>query len=96
MPNPVRILVVGCGHMGTSHAKAYHALPGFEIVGVVSRGEASRRALLDAVGADCPQFADFETALAATRPDAVSINTYPDTHADYAKRAFAAGCHVFL
>jgi predicted dehydrogenase len=44
MPNPVRILVVGCGHMGTSHAKAYHALPGFEIVGVVSRGEASRRA----------------------------------------------------
>ena len=102
MPNPVRILVVGCGHMGTSHAKAYHALSGFEIVGVVSRGEASRRALLDAVGANSPgfagypEFADFETALAATRPDAVSINTYPDTHADYAKRAFAAGCHVFL
>jgi predicted dehydrogenase len=96
MPHPVRILVVGCGHMGTSHAKAYHALPGFEIVGVVSRGEASRRALLDAVGAGYPEFTDFETALAATRPDAVSINTYPDTHADYAKRAFAAGCHVFL
>jgi len=93
---PVRILVVGCGHMGTSHAKAYHTLDGFEIVGVVARGERSRRALLDALGTDYPQFDDFAAALAATRPDAVSINTYPDTHADYALQAFAAGCHVFL
>ena len=82
--------------MGTSHAKAYHALPEFEIVGIVARGAASRRHLLEAVGADYPQFTDYEEALAATRPDAVSINTYPDTHAAYAKRAFAAGCHVFL
>jgi predicted dehydrogenase len=96
MRKPIRVLVVGCGHMGMSHAKAYHALPGFEIVGVVSRGEKSRRGLLDAVGADYPQFSDYAEALAATRPDAVSINTYPDTHADYAKQAFAAGCHVFL
>ena len=96
MTKPIRILVVGCGHMGTSHAKAYHALPEFEIVGVVARSEASRRQLLTAVAADYPQFADYEAALAATKPDAVSINTYPDTHAAYAKQAFAAGCHVFL
>jgi predicted dehydrogenase len=82
--------------MGLSHAKAYHQLDGFEIVGVVSRGEKSRRALLDALGADYPQFADYHEALAATKPDAVSINTYPDTHAEYALAAFAAGCHVFL
>jgi prepilin-type processing-associated H-X9-DG protein len=93
---PIKILVAGCGHMGTSHAKAYHAMPGFEIVGVVSRGEKSRRALLDAVGAEYPQFADYHEALAATKPDAVSINTYPDTHAEYALAAFKAGCHVFL
>ncbi len=96
MANPVRILVVGCGHMGTSHAKAYHDLSGFEIVGVVSRGEKSRRALLDAIGAEYPQFSEFEEALAATSPDAVSINTYPDTHASYAKKCFESGCHVFL
>ena len=96
MPRPIRILVVGCGHMGTSHAKAYHAMEGFEIVGVVSRGEASRQSLLAALGTDYPQFSSYEEALAATQPDAVSINTYPDTHADYARKAFAAGCHVFL
>ena len=100
MHRPLRILVVGCGHMGTSHAKAYHGLPDFEICGVVSRGAASRQRLLAALAADRPagvrEFDDFEAALAATRPDAVSINTYPDTHAAYAKRALAAGCHVFL
>jgi predicted dehydrogenase len=96
MTAPIRVLVAGCGHMGTSHAKAYEALPGFEIAGVVARGASSRRALLDAIGAERPQFSDYATALAETRPDAVCIATYPDTHADYARRAFAAGCHVFL
>jgi predicted dehydrogenase len=82
--------------MGTSHAKASQALDGFEIVGVVSRGSKSRQSLLEALGHDYPQFSNYEEALAATKPDAVSINTYPDTHADYARQAFAAGCHVFL
>jgi len=94
--SPVRILVVGCGHMGASHAKAYHAMPGFEICGVVSRGEASRQALLKTLGTDYPQFSSFDEALKSTQPDAVSINTYPETHAEYAKKAIAAGCHVFL
>jgi predicted dehydrogenase len=93
---PVRVLVVGCGHMGTSHAKAYRDLDGFEIAGVVSRGEASRTALVASLGIDVPRYGDYEEALAATRPDAVSINTYPETHAPYARAAFAAGCHVFL
>jgi predicted dehydrogenase len=39
---PYRVLVVGCGHMGTSHARAYHKMDEFEIVGVVSRGPETR------------------------------------------------------
>jgi len=35
-------------------------------------------------------------ALAELRPDVVSINTWPDTHAGFAIRAFAAGAHVFI
>lgn len=34
----MRILVVGGGNMGTSHARAYHKLEGFEICGLVSKG----------------------------------------------------------
>lgn len=91
----LKVLVVGCGNMGISHAKAYHAHPGFEIVGVVSRGPASRRKLAGLLGG-VAEFADYAQALAATKPDCVSINTYPETHASYALTALAAGCHVFL
>ena len=91
----IRVLVAGCGNMGASHARAYHAMDGFEIVGLVSRGAASREALSAELGG-YPTFGDFETALAETRPDAVSINTYPDTHYSLAKRGLEAGCHVFV
>ena len=36
---PLRILVAGCGNMGSSHAMAYHTIEGFEICGLVSRGD---------------------------------------------------------
>ena len=45
MTRPLRVLVAGCGNMGASHARAYHKMPEFEIVGLVSRGPASRAAL---------------------------------------------------
>ncbi|WP_262506523.1 Gfo/Idh/MocA family oxidoreductase [Sphingobacterium sp. T2] len=35
----IRVLVVGCGNMGASHAKAYHDMSEFEIIGLVSRGD---------------------------------------------------------
>jgi predicted dehydrogenase len=94
MPEPLKVLVAGCGNMGASHARAYHKMPEFEIVGLVSRGPASRGALSRELGG-LPEFSDYYEALAATKPDAVSINTYPGTHAAYAKAALDAGCHVF-
>ena len=60
----------------------------------VSRGESSRGALGRELGG-LPQFADYYEALKATRPDVVSVNTYPDTHAPYVRAALDAGCHVF-
>ncbi|MEX0273139.1 MAG: Gfo/Idh/MocA family protein [Flavobacteriaceae bacterium] len=91
----IKILVVGCGHMGTSHARAYHQLPGFEIVGLVSRGSHSRERLSEELGG-LPTFSNFADALKLTRPDAVSINTYPDTHARYIRASLEANCHVFV
>ena len=82
--------------MGASHARAYHALEGFEICGIVTRSEKSRKALNADLGADYPEFGDYFEALEATKPDAVSISTYPDTHAEYAKAAMEAGADVFI
>jgi predicted dehydrogenase len=94
MSKPLRVLVAGCGNMGASHARAYHKMPDFEIVGLVSRGPASRAALSQELGG-LPQFSDYYEALKTTRPDVVSINTYPETHGPYARAALEGGCHVF-
>ena len=91
----LKVLVVGCGNMGTSHARAYHQLEEFEIVGLVSRGPESRNKLSSELGG-VPTFSDYDSALEKTKPDVVSINTYPETHAEYAKKALNANAHVFL
>ncbi|MDM1049563.1 MULTISPECIES: Gfo/Idh/MocA family protein [Sphingobacterium] len=91
----IRILVVGCGNMGASHALAYHEMDGFEIVGLVSRGD-SKNKLNEKLEADYPLYNEFEEALSVTQPDAVCISTYPDTHEEYAVKSLEAGAHVFI
>lgn len=93
--NKIKILVVGCGNMGASHAKAYHEFEEFEIVGLVSRGD-SKSKLQQQLGSNYPLFDEYETALSQAQPDAVCISTYPDTHESYAIQAFEAGAHVFI
>ena len=94
MTAPVKILVVGLGNMGASHASGYHRNPGFQIVGLCSRTIKSKPIPTELQG--YPLFENYETALADLKPDAVSINTWPNTHADYAIKAMEAGAHVFM
>ncbi|MGN0002127.1 MAG: Gfo/Idh/MocA family protein [Sphingobacterium composti] len=91
----IKILVVGCGNMGASHAKAYHDFPEFEIVGLVSRGS-SKDVLQSNLGSNYALFEEYEEALNCTKPDAVCISTYPDTHEEYAVKALENGAHVFI
>lgn len=91
----IRVLVVGCGNMGASHAQAYQSIEGFEICGIVSTGK-SKEELNEKLGGGFPLFSDYAEALAATTPDAVCISTYPDTHEEFAMLALEKGCHVFI
>ena len=93
---PIRILCVGAGHMGRSHALAYHSIPDFEICGIVTRSPDSRAKLNAELGGNYEEFGSYDEALKATKPDAVSISTYPDTHQAYALAALDAGCDVFI
>jgi predicted dehydrogenase len=92
---PIRVLVVGLGNMGLSHARAYQAIDGFEIAGLCSL-DIESRAEIAREFAEASRFLDYAQALSELRPDAVSINTWPDTHAAFAKMALDAGCHVFI
>ncbi|MFC0181275.1 Predicted dehydrogenase [Pseudarcicella hirudinis] len=93
--NPLRVLVVGCGNMGASHAFAYQLIDGFEICGIVSTGK-SKEILNEKLGGGYALYDDYARALDASRPDAVCISTYPDTHEAFAIMAFEKGCHVFI
>jgi len=81
--------------MGISHALAYHSMNEFQICGLVSKGD-SKEKLNEKLGGGYPLYGDFYEALRDSRPDAVCISTYPDTHEQYALAALEAGCHVFL
>ena len=81
--------------MGSSHAIAYHNIDGFEICGLVSQGK-SKEVLNEKLGNKYPLFNTMEEGMAATKPDAVCISTYPDTHEKFAILALANGCHVFI
>lgn len=91
----IRVLIVGCGNMGASHAQAYHSLEGFSICGLVSIGK-SKEVLNEKLGGSYDLFNDFHVAMDATRPDAVCISTYPDTHEVFALEALKRGCHLLL
>jgi predicted dehydrogenase len=93
--NDIRVLIIGCGNMGTSHALAYLTLPGFKICGIVSTGN-SKNILNEKLGGGYKLFNDVDVALNATKPDAVCISTYPDTHESFAVKALEYGCHVFI
>ena len=87
----LRTLVIGLGQMGLSHAQAYHANPGFEIIGLVNRSPVQLPEALSGY----PLLTDLDAGF-ALKPDLVSINTYTDTHVDLAIRALEAGAHVFV
>jgi predicted dehydrogenase len=95
MSKPLRVLVVGLGNMGLAHARAYDGLAEFELAALCARSIKNRTDLAPS-WKDVPRFAAYNEALASVKPDVVSINTWPDTHADYAIRAIESGAHVFV
>lgn len=88
----LKILIAGLGNMGTSHALACYHHPGFDVVGLVNRSVPDLPNELMSL----PLHAEFHAALSSVDCDVVSINTYSDSHAEYAIAALDAGKHVFL
>ncbi|MCY4298325.1 MAG: Gfo/Idh/MocA family oxidoreductase [Flavobacteriaceae bacterium] len=91
----IRVLVVGCGNMGSSHAKSYHQHDGFQIVGLVDQGDGKNK-LQKELNSPYDLFDDYPFALKRTKPDAVCICTYPDTHYEFGCLALQHNCHVFI
>ena len=93
MGESLKVLVIGCGNMGSSHARAYHKLEGFEVAALVDT-DPDKRDRLSAELGGVPQFDTLDEALKSVRPEVACICTYPDTHAGFARQCLAAGAHL--
>jgi predicted dehydrogenase len=83
--------------MGASHALGYSKLPGFEIAGfVVAKNVERAKKLAADLKLSIPIYTDYYKAMQELKPDVVSINTYPSTHAEFSIHAMRQGCHIFM
>lgn len=87
----LKVLIVGLGNMGLSHALSYHNLPDAQIVGLVNRSAVALPGELTGY----PSYRTFQQGM-STNPDVVVIASYTDSHAEYACAAMKAGAHVFV
>jgi predicted dehydrogenase len=89
---PVRVGVVGVGHMGREHARIYAQLPQAAFVGVYDAEFATARKV--AQQHQCRAFETLQELIENT--EAVSIATPTSAHFDTASRFLLAGRHVLI
>jgi len=91
-----RVGVIGCGPIGTLHARLYAGMPDAELAGVCDIVEERARACGEALGV--PWFTEARELFARARPVLVSVATggyeYASDHFPPVMEALDAGCHV--
>jgi predicted dehydrogenase len=92
MSTPIRVAVVGVGHLGRFHAQKYAALPGCRLVAVVDTDAARAQAVGQEVGA--PPVTELAAVL--DQVDAVSIATPTPHHHAVGLTCLRAGKHVLM
>jgi predicted dehydrogenase len=84
--------VVGCGRLGSLHARVYTQIPGVELGGVFDIDPAAAQAVASRHG--CRAFESL--AALAREADALSICVPTPAHREVALTAAAAGCHLLV
>ena len=90
--NPLRIAVIGAGHLGRIHARLLKQLPDVQLVGVVDPLASARSSV--AAEVDTLPLASLDEAPSPV--DAVVIATPTRTHRDVALQCIAQGHHVLV
>ena len=93
-PMPTSVAVIGCGHLGTFHARLYHGLEDARLCGVADIDTAKAQALAGEL--DVTAYESLEEVLAHQHVDAVSIATPTVTHHALTIQALEEGIHVLV
>jgi len=94
-PEPVRVGLLGYGAIGHEHSRAIRAVHGLELTAVCDVS-ADRLAAAEHAVPGIATTHSAEALLNRDDVDLVIVSTPPDTHADWALRAIAAGKHVVV
>jgi len=93
MHDDITIAVVGCGHWGPNHIRAFMSLPGSRVRWAIDPS-AARRDHMKRVYAGVETSPDFAEAFADPSVSAVVVATPAASHFEIAKAALHAGKHV--
>ena len=89
---PIRVGVIGVGHLGQHHARLYAALPDAHLVGVMDIDADRAGTIAERYGV--PAFRRAEDLL--DRVDAVSVAVPTTAHYGVVKTCLEAGVHVLV
>ena len=95
MPEPLRVVFLGCGFITHVHSRHLRALGGDVVASYASRDEARAETLRREYGG-AASYAGYSAAIDDPRIDAVVIAVPPRFHLDLTLQALAAGKHVLV
>jgi predicted dehydrogenase len=90
--DPIDVGVIGTGHLGTFHARAYQRVPQARLVGLYDADEEKARKLAGELGVEAT--GDLDRLLSMTR--AVSVAVPTSAHHRIASRCLQGGVHVLV
>ena len=93
VPEDITVGVVGCGHWGPNHIRAFMSLPGARVTRAVDP-EASRRQHMERVHSGLRTSADLAPLLEDEAVSAIVVSTPAVTHYEIVEAALSAGKHV--
>ena len=92
---PLKVALIGCGGLGTRHAKNVSSLDNVDLIAVCDAYlESAQKLAVDLPGNPIP-FDDHQEMLAEQSPDAVLVVTPNHVHSSVTVDATQSGAHVF-
>jgi predicted dehydrogenase len=88
----VKVGVIGCGHLGSIHARVWSEIPGADLLGLHDVDESRASELAERLG--CKAYSD--PALLAREAQALSICVPTPLHRDVALAALEENCHLLV
>jgi predicted dehydrogenase len=89
---PIKVGVIGTGHLGRYHAQKYAGLSDVELVGVTDLNQEKAHSVAQEVGCQALESLDLLLPLV----NAVSVATPTDTHFDIGMRVLGEGKHCMI